>query len=71
MQRCMETTPTDFVNVLRLERAGELLRHTGLSIDDVAAECGFRNHAYFYRRFKRRYDMTPRAYRLRHAVRIA
>ena len=71
MRRRLGTTPTDFINDLRLDRAGELLRHTGLSIDGVAEECGFRNHAYFYRRFKRRFGATPRAYRLKRAVRIA
>lgn len=54
---------------LRLERALELLRSTGLSVTEVAIACGFRSAAHFSRRFKRRHGRTPVSLRPRIALR--
>lgn len=60
---CGKTT-TDLINDLRLERSAAHLRMSTQSILDVALDCGFGNLGYFYRCFKARYGITPRAYRL-------
>lgn len=44
---------------LRMDRAMELLRSTGLSVTEVAMACGFRSPAHFSRRFKQRHGRTP------------
>lgn len=44
---------------IRLDRAMELLRSTGLSVTDIAIACGFRSPAHFSRRFKERHGHPP------------
>lgn len=50
---------------LRLDRALELLRSTGLPVTEVAMACGFRSAAHFSRRFKQRHGRTPVSIRAR------
>lgn len=57
-------TPSEYINRIRIEYAAQLLRSDEASIEDVANECGFENISYFYRLFHRRFDKTPRAYRI-------
>ena len=57
-------TPTEFVNTLRVEHAAALLTKTTQEIIGIASDCGFDNLSYFYRLFHRRYNQSPRAYRL-------
>jgi AraC-like DNA-binding protein len=45
---------------LRLDRALEKLRDTGLSVSEIAAEVGLEDVAYFSRLFKRHYGISPR-----------
>ncbi len=44
---------------IRLEKAAELLRKTGLSVTAVGVACGFQSSSHFSRAFKARYGMTP------------
>lgn len=55
--------PHAFVVSRRLDRARLLLRTTGLPIEAVAAQCGFRASSHFASRFRRAMDVTPTAYR--------
>jgi AraC family cel operon transcriptional repressor len=64
VRRCGGQTATDVVNGLRLERAALRLRMTTDGILDVALDCGFGNLGHFYRCFRGRFGMTPKAYRL-------
>jgi AraC-like DNA-binding protein/quercetin dioxygenase-like cupin family protein len=57
-------TPTEFLNEVRLRRAAMLLATTPADIIDIAIECGFDNLSYFYRRFRRQFGKSPRAWRL-------
>jgi AraC-like DNA-binding protein len=52
-----------YVNVLRIERAKQLLRGTELGIERVAQLSGFRLRPYFFRVFKKTVGVTPDAYR--------
>ncbi|MBC8102552.1 MAG: helix-turn-helix transcriptional regulator [Cytophagales bacterium] len=58
-------TPTAFVNELRLTRAALLPTTTGLTIIEIAADCGFAQLSHFYRLFQQRYRIAPQAYRRR------
>ena len=43
---------------IRLEKADELLRKTGLSITDIGIACGFRSSSHFSRAFKAHFGLT-------------
>jgi AraC family transcriptional regulator len=58
-------TPKQFTLRLRLGRAAALLLTTEDSVLDVALSCGFQSHEAFCRAFRRRFQMTPSAYRTR------
>lgn len=47
----------------RLELAAKRLSETEGKVIDVAADCGFHNHSYFTRAFRKKYGKTPAAYR--------
>ena len=47
----------------RLEIAAKQLKETSLNIIDISTNCGFNNHSYFTRAFKKKYGMSPLKYR--------
>jgi len=59
-------TMNEELSLVRLNQARFLLEHTGMSISEVAEECGFKHHAYFGKIFKREIGVTPLTYRLEH-----
>ena len=60
-------TFTELVTERRMERARELLTHTGMRVYEVAREVGFDDEAYFARRFRQWLGMSPRDFRARAA----
>lgn len=48
----------------RFEKATSLLVETNLTIEEVVLAVGYENQSYFYRKFKEKYGMTPREYRM-------
>jgi AraC family cel operon transcriptional repressor len=58
-----QQTPTEFINEVRLQHAAMLLATTPADILDVAADCGFENISYFYRRFRKQFGKSPRVWR--------
>lgn len=50
-------------DALRLQRGEQLLRHTELSVKEVAAACGFSNVRQFLRLWKKRHGATPACWR--------
>jgi AraC family transcriptional regulator len=58
-------TPKQFTLRLRLGRAAVLLLTGRESVLNIALACGFESHEVFCRMFRRRYGMTPSAYRAR------
>lgn len=62
-QRHLQTTPTAFVNGLRLDYAAALLTDSDRAILDIAFEAGFENLSHFYRLFNQRFGLSPRRYR--------
>ena len=52
----------EYVNLLRLKRAESLLKHQeNMSVSQVAAECGFSDSNYFSVKFKKMYNIAPKA----------
>lgn len=57
-------TYTEYLQLIRMEKACELLEKTDLTIRDIAYDVGYVNLAHFYEIFKEMYDLTPHEYRL-------
>ncbi|WP_026488064.1 AraC family transcriptional regulator [Butyrivibrio sp. XBB1001] len=49
----------------RLNKACELLKNTDISIADISVLIGYDNTSFFHRLFRRKYDCSPRDYRIR------
>lgn len=56
---------TDLVQKKRMSQAGYLLETTKMSITDIAATVGYDNASYFYKLFKKEYNVSPKEYRMR------
>lgn len=56
-------TFNDYLNNTRLNHAAKLLRETSMPISRISEEVGVMNTNYFYALFKKRYGVTPSAYR--------
>lgn len=57
--------PQQYLEELRLQRAAQLLRSTGLRIGEIAEETGYAGAFYFSARFRRKFGMSPSEYRHR------
>ncbi|MEP6947698.1 MAG: two-component regulator propeller domain-containing protein [Ginsengibacter sp.] len=55
-------TPIEFIRVIRLQRAAQLLEKNEMSVAEVAYEVGFNNPKYFSRHFKDEYNILPSSY---------
>lgn len=53
----------EYVNMLRISYAKELLQNGGLRITAIAQKCGFSDYNYFSIRFKKETGISPSAYR--------
>ena len=58
-----DTTVFGFIRSKRLEQAKYKLKHTELSISEIAYELGFSSPSHFTREFSRAFNITPKQYR--------
>jgi AraC-like DNA-binding protein len=56
-------SPLDYVRARRLSRAAQRLRNPGATILEISLETSFDSHEGFTRAFKKRFGVTPEAYR--------
>lgn len=56
-------SPAEYIIRLRMSRAKALLKHTDLSVKEIAAECGYADTEHFCRTFKTRHGTTCVKYR--------
>lgn len=61
-RRHLGVTPTEFINIKRLNLAARLLAEGEMEITGVCFACGFRNLSHFYHCFKKRYGCTPKQF---------
>ncbi|VAW20865.1 DNA-binding response regulator, AraC family [hydrothermal vent metagenome] len=55
-------TPGELIRIVRLNHASKLLSHTRQTVTEVFYSSGFNNRSYFYREFKKLYNMSPKEY---------
>lgn len=58
-RKYLKITPTEYINIKRIEYAGKLLLTREYEITDICFMCGYNNLSYFYQMFKRQYHCTP------------
>lgn len=58
-----EVTPTEYVTMLRIKKAKQLMTSQKLRIKDIAAEVGFSDEFYFSRVFKKLEGISPTKYK--------
>ena len=61
----MGTTPTAYVNDLRLNYAANRLRHSSDAIAEICYQAGFQNLSHFYHLFREKFRAAPGAFRMR------
>ena len=57
------TSPVDYINKFRIEKAAVLIKNTDKSITDISYHIGFEDSNYFSRVFKKYMGVSPREYR--------
>ena len=60
--------PRDYLHLLRIHKACQLLRETGLSIKEISVRAGYQDPFHFSRQFKAFQGVSPTAFRLRSAI---
>jgi len=63
LRALIDQSPSQFVRLLRLKHAAELLRRNSGTITEIAFNVGFTNSAYFAKCFKELYGQSPSEYR--------
>lgn len=59
----LRSSPVQFRNEIRIEKAAAQLRSSDLSIQEIALQNGFHSAAYFFEVFKNHSGLTPAEYR--------
>ncbi|OAB40314.1 bifunctional transcriptional activator/DNA repair enzyme AdaA [Paenibacillus antarcticus] len=62
-KRIKEITPVEYIQIIRMNKARELLTQTDLGIVDVGISVGMHNSPYFITLFKKMIGFTPLQYR--------
>ena len=66
-RQAADKSALDYLQEIRTDQATQLLKHSNLSIAEIAFAVGYQDVSYFTGLFRRRQGMTPKAYR--HMVR--
>lgn len=70
-KRATGLAPMEYVQILRIEEAKQLLETTGMALDEIAGEVGYVEPASFRRLFRRLVGVTPSVYRRRNLLPVA
>ena len=62
-QRCIDTSPINYLNTYRVRMAARMLTQTNESILTISENCGFSTSSYFGKVFHRLMGCTPTEYR--------
>lgn len=58
----LDTTPSDLIIKMRLQKAEQLLHRKQMNVSEVGFECGFNDPKYFSKLFKKHYGASPRSF---------
>lgn len=61
-KQTFKVTPTNYIILLRMNSALQLLKDNGVTIKEIAFELGFTDNAHFCKTFKKYYGITPGEY---------
>lgn len=62
-RKYLRTTPTDYLNDLRLHYAANLLSNSDDSVTYISLEAGFENVSHFYHLFRKKFHTSPARFR--------
>ena len=62
--------PADYIRLIRLNRAAELLKEGGKSVSEVAEMTGFCDGKYFREVFKKHFKVSPSRYGKEEPLRV-
>lgn len=68
LKALVDKTPLEYIRYIRLSKAKELLIHSDLPINIIAAKTGYPDQRYFSRLFKKETGLTPSAFRTKNQV---
>jgi YesN/AraC family two-component response regulator len=63
IKKTVNMSPSEFIREVRLKKAVGLLKSDEYNIDEIAIIVGFNSTSYFIRSFKKKYEMTPTAFK--------
>ncbi len=61
-RRHLDLSPTEFINLKRLNYAAELIVEGKMEITEICYACGFNNLSHFYHCFKNQYGCAPKKF---------
>ena len=64
LKSLIRQAPADYIRMLRLQKAKELLETTDLTISEIVFKCGFQTVSHFARIFKKKHGIQPSVFRL-------
>ncbi len=64
-RKYLKTTPTEYINDLRLHYAANMLSNTDENVTFISLEAGFENLSHFYHLFGRKFHLSPAKFRQR------
>ena len=57
-----DMTPIDFIRLIRLKKAAELIRERGYRANEVCEMVGISSQSYFIKLFQKQFGMTPKEF---------
>ena len=69
-EKSLQMSPQEFLSRFRISRAKEMLTVTELSIEEIAASCGYSDALVFSKAFKKQMGVPPSVHRKEHAEEV-
>jgi AraC-like DNA-binding protein len=63
-----DQAPGDFIRIMRLKRAAEMLTQGAGNIAEVAFQVGFQDPSYFTKSFQKQFGQTPSEFLAAHSL---
>ncbi|MCB9501590.1 MAG: response regulator [Deferribacteres bacterium] len=60
----------EFIFMVKLKRAAQLLRKSGMSVTEICYEVGFKDPSHFSKLFKRQYGISPKKYKTKNTDKL-